>query len=169
MVSLRSGPPPPATAVQQWTVADYAQLRSVRSSLRQAVDGQALPPSSRLDDMVERMSIVATELTTNALRHGRSEAVVQLSRSATVFVVDVADQLPSVPPQLHEPQMSGVGGRGLHIVQELAADTGWYSAAGRKHVWAQFRIPRRVRQFQTSRISFFDLKTFIRFARRTGL
>ncbi|WP_082772649.1 ATP-binding protein [Actinoplanes sp. TFC3] len=168
MVSLRSGPPPPAAAVQQWAVADYTELRAMRASLRQAIDGQLLPPSPRLDDLAEHMSIVATELTTNALRHGQSEAVVRLSRSATVFVVDVADEMPSVPPRLHEPQTSQIGGRGLHIVQELATDTGWYLTSGHKHVWAQFRIPRRVRQFPAPRISVFDLKTFVRLLRRTG-
>ena len=154
--------------VQQWVVADYPQLRLLRASLRQAVDAQSLPPGRELEDVAERMAVVATELATNALQHGSSQAVVRLSRSARAFVVDVADELPSVAPQLVERGQLETGGRGLHITRELALDTGWYVAGGRKHVWAQFGIPGRARRFQAPRISVFDLRTFVRLLRRLG-
>jgi len=169
MASLRSAPPPPATAVQHWVVADYAQLRQVRSSLRQAIDQRIAEPGPELAEVAERMTIVATELATNALRHGRSPAVVRLSRSPTAFVLDVADDLPSVAPRIAEESGSlQAGGRGLRITQELSRDTGWYVAGGSKHVWAQFDIPRRLRRLQAPRISVFDLRTLIRLLRRMG-
>lgn len=166
MASLQFASPPSATAIRQWVVADYTHLRLMRGSLRQAIDTQSLRPGTELDDIAERIAIVATELATNAVHHGRSSAVVQLSRSTTVFVVDVADELPSVPPQILEGQTLGAGGRGLRITQELARDTGWYVADGSKHVWARFDIPRRIRRFQAPRISVFDLTSFLRFLRR---
>ncbi len=138
----------------------------MRASLRQALDTQALLPGGELDDLAERMAIVATELATNALRHGQSPAVVRLSRSVAAFVVDVADELPSAPPQIVEEGALGTGGRGLRITQELARDTGWYAMDGRKHVWARFRIPRRIRRFQAPPISIPGLRIFVRGLRR---
>jgi serine/threonine-protein kinase RsbW len=166
MVSLRSARPPSATAVQRWVVTEYTELGPLRTSLRQAIDAQSLVPGKELDDVAQRMAIVATELATNALIHGRSAAVVQLNRSPAAFVVDVADELPSVPPRLVEGRPLGAGGRGLRVTQELARDAGWYVADGRKHVWARFDIPRRIRRFQAPRISIFDLATFLRLRRR---
>jgi anti-sigma regulatory factor (Ser/Thr protein kinase) len=152
--------------VQRWIVSDYQELGLMRASLRQAIDTQALLPGVELDDLVERMAIVATELATNALRHGQSPAVVQLSRSVAAFMVDVADELPSVPPEVLEEGALGAGGRGLRITQELARDTGWYAVDGRKHVWARFHIPRRIRRFQAPPISISGLRACVRGLRR---
>jgi len=132
------------------------------------LDTQPLISGKELDDVAERMTIVATELATNALSHARTPATVRLGRTRTAFVLDVADNLPSVPPHLIEGQSLGAGGRGLHITQELALDTGWYLADDSKHVWAQFPMPRRHRRSHFPRISVFDLKTFIRLLRRIG-
>jgi serine/threonine-protein kinase RsbW len=138
----------------------------MRASLRQALDTQALIPGKELDDVAERMVMAATELASNALRHAQCPAVVTLSRTKKAFILDVADDKPLSLPQIVDERPDGVGGRGLRIVQELAVDTGWYTAEGRKHVWAQFRIPRRGRRLQAPRISVFDLDAFVRRFRR---
>ena len=166
MVILRSSPPPPATVVQQWVVADYAELRLLRADLRQAIETQTSDPDRELDDVAARMAIVATELATNALNHARSEAVVRLSRTKTTFVLDVADELPSVPPKMAENSRLGTRGRGLHITQELALDTGWYSNENSKLVWAEFGIPRRHRRLHAPRIPVFKLAELVRRLRR---
>jgi serine/threonine-protein kinase RsbW len=168
MASLRSSPPPSATAMHQWLLTGYAELPLLRASLRQALDTQTEIPRKELDDVAERMAIVATELATNALRHARSPAVVRLSRTKSAFVLDVADEQPSVPPVPAEARPTGTGGRGLQIIQALASDTGWYTAAKAKHVWAKFTIPRGGRRFLTPRISVFDLTTLVRLLRRLG-
>jgi anti-sigma regulatory factor (Ser/Thr protein kinase) len=152
--------------VQRWILTDYAQLGLMRASLRQATETQALLPGAELDDLAERLAMVATELATNALRHGQSQAVVGLNRSATAFMVDVADDLPAVPPQVLEGDRLGTGGRGLRITQQLARDTGWYVAGGRKHVWARFPIPRRIRRLQAPPISVPGFRSFLRGLRR---
>jgi hypothetical protein len=87
---------------------------------------------------------------------------VRLSRSATVLILDVADDSPAAAPRVVERQSLETSGRGLRITQELARDTGWYVKAGRKHVWAAFSIPRRSRRL----FSLFGLETLIRLLRR---
>ena len=168
MVGLRSAPPPPATALQQWVLADYADLRLMRTALRRALDAENLLPGKEVEDLAQRMAVVATELATNALSHARSPASVRLSRTEKAFVLDVADGAHSVPPEVLQTRPLGAGGRGLHIVQEMATDSGWYTTNQAKHVWAQFAIPRRGRRFNAPRISVFDLKAFIRHLRRIG-
>lgn len=138
----------------------------MRVSLRQALDAQALIPDRELDDVAERMVMAATELASNALRHAECPAVVTLSRTKRAFILDVADDKPFALPRIIDERSDVVGGRGLRIVQELAVDTGWYTAGGRKHVWAQFRIPRRGRRLQAPRISVFGLDAFVRRFRR---
>lgn len=154
--------------MQQWLLAGYAELPSLRASLRQVLDTQTEIPRKELDDLAERMAIVATELATNALRHAQSPAVVRLGRTKTAFVLDVADEEPSVPPVPTQARPTGTGGRGLQITQALASDTGWYTVAKAKHVWAQFTIPRGGRRSLTPRISVFDLTTLVRLLRRIG-
>jgi serine/threonine-protein kinase RsbW len=152
--------------VQEWSVAGYTELQPLRSGLRQTLDTQGLIAGKEQDDLAERMAIVATELATNALNHARTGALVWLSRTKKAFVLDVADDLPTVPPQMAENQTFEAGGRGLAITQELADDIGWYRTNGTKHVWAQFSIPRRIRRFQAPRIPVPGLGTLIRLLRR---
>jgi serine/threonine-protein kinase RsbW len=166
VAGLRAAPAPAAAAVQQWYVADVKHLRQLRSSLQQAIEAQLPTPGRERDDVAERMTIVATELTTNALQHGRSEAIVRLNRSPKSLVLDVADDSPDAAPQVGPRGPLETGGRGLQITQELALETGWYVKGGRKHVWAAFSIPRRTRRLQAPRISIFELKTLIRLLRR---
>jgi serine/threonine-protein kinase RsbW len=168
MAGLRTCPAPRAVAVQQWILADSTELRQLRVSLRQALDRQFLIPGRELDDIADSMAIVATELASNALRHAQSPAVVTLSRGRRTLVLDVGDDQPTSAPRIADERLDDHGGRGLQIVQQLAQRTGWYIGHGRKHVWAQFSIPRRRWRSQLPRISVFDLDTFVRLFRRLG-
>ena len=94
--------------------------------MREEIDTALPTPGRERDDLAERMTIVVTELTTNALRHGRSAAYVQLSRSATAFVLDVADDA----PQILDGGAVEAGGRGLHISHELASGKGLVRRTG---------------------------------------
>jgi anti-sigma regulatory factor (Ser/Thr protein kinase) len=149
-------------------LVDYAELRSLRASLRQALETPAARPGKEMDDVAERMAIVATELATNALNHAHSAAVVRLSRTKAAFILDVADDLPSASPQVVPRLPAAVRGRGMHITTQLANDAGWYIADGNKHVWARFVVSRRGRRFPLPRISVFDLQTWVRLLRRIG-
>lgn len=168
MVGFRLCAPPPATVVHRWILTDQTELRQVRASLRHLLDAQSLTPDQELDDIAERMTIVATELASNALRHARSPAVVTLSRARSALVLDVADDRPIASPTVSGEHSTGPGGRGLLIVQELAHDTGWYVVDGNKHVWAEFTVPRRSRLSQAPRIVAVGIDRIIRRLRRVG-
>jgi two-component sensor histidine kinase len=149
-------------------LTDYPDLRKMRVSLRRALEEQSLAPGVEFDDVAEQMAIAATELASNTLKHARCPAVVTLSRSRKGFLLDVADDQPYFSPRTADDLAHGHGGRGLRIVQELAIDAGWYVTGEAKHVWAQFRAPRRSRRPQAPRIPVFDLARFIRLFRRIG-
>lgn len=76
MVVLRSSLPPATVEVERWLVNDYTELRPLRESLRQTLQAQPVLSHSDSRDVIERMTIVATELATNALLHAQSHTVV---------------------------------------------------------------------------------------------
>jgi signal transduction histidine kinase len=141
-MSLETASLPPDTAVdvQQW-VLDSCGLRQLRASLFVALNGEPMPPGGELDEVPERVMVVATELATNALRYGRPPTRVYLRRTEHTFVLDVADEDPDTVPEAAGPRPPGGGGLGLHIVRDLAEAVGWYTDGTSKHVWAEFRIP----------------------------
>ncbi len=104
----------------------------------------------RLDSLVDEAVIVASELVTNAIRHGTGAgtpeadtATVELAwqRDATRAVCVVTDGS-SKPPVLGEGGMCVESGRGLQVVQALAAAWGWVTlGACEKAVWAAFLLP----------------------------
>ena len=140
MSSLRSSRPPSGcTEVGSWTLGDSRQLSALRHSLQDALDGGR----DELDEVPEKVALVASELATNALRHGLPPTVVRLLRSDEAFVLDVADHDTGVIPQPEDEDADSEGGRGLQIARRLALDVGWYAADTTKHVWAQFAAPAR--------------------------
>jgi anti-sigma regulatory factor (Ser/Thr protein kinase) len=140
MSSLRSSRPPSGcTEVGSWTLGDSRQLSALRHSLQDALDGGR----DELDEVPEKVALVASELATNALRHGLPPTVVRLLRSDEAFVLDVADHDTGVIPQPEDEESDSEGGRGLQIARRLALDVGWYAADTTKHVWAQFAAPAR--------------------------
>jgi hypothetical protein len=134
-------PPDGAVDVQHWVLDNPAELRRLRAGLFEALNGEPMPPDGRLDDIPEQVAIAATELATNAIRHGRPPTQVYLRRTEHTFILDVADQDPGTVPEVAGPRAAGDGGLGLHIVGEMAEAVGWYADGAAKHVWAEFRIP----------------------------
>lgn len=104
----------------------------------------------KLDDLVEEAVIVASELVTNAIRHGTrcsvsalNETTVQLAwqRQADRIICVVTDSS-DLPPVLEDADMTSESGRGLQVVHALAATWGWAMlGACQKAVWATFRLP----------------------------
>ncbi|BBH65856.1 hypothetical protein ACTI_25410 [Actinoplanes sp. OR16] len=82
--------------------------------------------------------MVATELATNALRHGRPPAEVRLLRVASLLVVDACDHDPDAEPQFDTERPLGQGGLGLLLARTFALEVGWYRDGSSKHVWASF-------------------------------
>ncbi len=94
----------------------------------------------QLDDLVEEAVLIASELVTNAIRHGRSreadEVELAWQRQASRVVCLVSDRSP-LPPVLGLADRDAESGRGLQVVEALAATWGWTMlGATSKAVWA---------------------------------
>jgi serine/threonine-protein kinase RsbW len=130
-----SGPCPAAVEVCRWRLDTFRELRRLRAELRDAVAGNAPRTPG---DLAERMAVVATELATNALRHGLPPTEVRLLRDHDRLIIDVADHDLTAAPVLEEDRPLGAGGLGLQLTLEFAVDAGWYVGDATKHVWAGF-------------------------------
>jgi anti-sigma regulatory factor (Ser/Thr protein kinase) len=83
----------------------------------------------------EAVTLVASELATNAVRHARTPYQVRLAVNHRVSI-EVIDASPGVP-QLRNPTPQERGGRGLLLVSRIAAAWGVDQADGAKTVWAE--------------------------------
>jgi signal transduction histidine kinase len=139
MASLPVSPPhAEAVELHRWILDSYDELRGLRVSLHEVITNGVVSASDRLDDVFDRMAVVATELATNALRHGLPPTVVRLLRAGDHLVLDVADHDLGAPPELVDDRPLGDGGLGLQLTQTFAVDIGWYTTDATKHVWASF-------------------------------
>jgi serine/threonine-protein kinase RsbW len=130
-----SVPHPAAVEVRRWRLDTFRELRRLRAELRDAVGAGGVRPPG---DLAERMAVVATELATNALRHGLPPTEVVLLRDHDRLIIDVADHDLTAAPVLDEGRPLGAGGLGLQLTREFAVDVGWYLGDDTKHVWAGF-------------------------------
>jgi serine/threonine-protein kinase RsbW len=141
VTSLRVSPPPPAAAMlHEWVLSTSTQLSSLRAGLIEALQNHSSAIGSELGDVPERMIVVATELATNAIRHGIPPTMVRLLHTDTEFVLDVADHDLTNPPELAHDRPIDAGGRGLHLARALSLDVGWYATDTTKHIWAVFPL-----------------------------
>ena len=105
----------------------------------------------QLDAVVQEAVIIASELVTNAIKHGTSITVrpstdiarVELAwqRHSSRVICVVTDGC-SKPPVLGAADMASESGRGLQVVHALAAGWGWMMLGAReKAVWAALLLP----------------------------
>jgi len=130
-----SVPHPAAVELHRWRLDNFRELRRLRAELRAAVVGSTNRAPAEL---AEQMAVVATELATNALRHGLPPTEVRLLRDHDRLIIDVADHDLVAAPKLDEDRPLGAGGLGLRLTREFAIDVGWYISDITKHVWAGF-------------------------------
>jgi len=128
------------TQVRRWDLNSPAELRELRASMLAALTGSP-DTAAQMDDVPAKMLLVATELATNALRHGLPPTVVRLFRLGDEFIIDVADHDPQILPEYADARPPGAGGLGLRLAREFALDIGWYVDERTKHVWAKFPVP----------------------------
>lgn len=90
-----------------------------------------------IDDVV----LVATELVSNAIRHAEplpgGQVTVTWEVDAQGVVVRVTDGGAPSQPTVQHPSSHDTSGRGLALVQALAANWGIEDSAGSTTVWAQ--------------------------------
>src|ERR1700677_326315 len=80
------------------------------------------------------LSLVVSELATNACVHARSPFTVSVQRRPAGIFIEVADDDPA--PVTVRPLSRGSSGRGMHIVAAVAKEWGVTSRASGKTVWA---------------------------------
>jgi DNA-binding NarL/FixJ family response regulator len=94
-----------------------------------------------IDEPLDDALLVVSELAANALTHARSSYRIRLSATPLVLRIEVDDTGAGTP----EPQPltdTEEHGRGLHLVDALAASWGMESAdTGGKRVWAELALP----------------------------
>jgi anti-sigma regulatory factor (Ser/Thr protein kinase) len=108
----------------------------------------------QLDGLIEDAVIIASELVTNAIKHGTgpvgtvavsaddlAEVALAWQRFASRVTCVVTDGS-SRPPVLSGADMSSESGRGLQVVHGLAAAWGWMMIDScEKAVWATLLLP----------------------------
>ncbi|MCY1137573.1 ATP-binding protein [Actinoplanes sp. Pm04-4] len=135
MSALRSSAPHPAAVeLRCWTLDSFGELRTLRAALREAIETH----TDEVDDLFDKMAVVATELATNALRHGLPPTEVRLLREDDHLILDVADHDMGTLPELDQGRPLGAGGLGLQLTKTFAIDVGWYRTSSTKNVWASF-------------------------------
>jgi serine/threonine-protein kinase RsbW len=118
---------------------------TVRRFARAAV-GPAFPS-------LYELTVVASELFSNAVRHSRSgrgtgpdgvgQVTVTLLTGDGVLRLEMADQGGNGLPRLRTPEDGGENGRGLHVVEALTLGWGAHGDGTRTVVWAEFAWPGR--------------------------
>jgi anti-sigma regulatory factor (Ser/Thr protein kinase) len=104
----------------------------------------------KLEALVEEAVIVASELVTNAIRHGARPSGSSADSASVMLawqrydgrIICVVTDGSSMPPVLEQADTSAESGRGLQVVHALAAAWGWVMlGACEKAVWAAFQLP----------------------------
>ena len=133
-----SRPPARFTEVRTWQLNTVRDLATLRRELLLAVTADHAPVQVRLDRVPENMVLVASELATNALEHGRPPTSLTLSADTREYLLDVCDSDVNTAPVVAGARPTGAGGFGLVIARRLSQDVGWYTTHDTKHVWAIF-------------------------------
>lgn len=139
---LSSRPPEAFAPVRTWVVETVRELSDLRAQILAEIAPEASGAVVDQDSLVHHLVLVASELATNALRHGIPPTTVRLLRDGDTYLLDVADHDLGTTPYVAGARPPGMGGFGLQIARRLAVDVGWYATATTKHVWAQFPVPR---------------------------
>jgi serine/threonine-protein kinase RsbW len=136
---LRTSPPPSRfVPVRRWVLDTVAELHDLRDGLRHEI---AALERMRVDGLAEGIAhdlvLIATELASNAIRHGRAPTIVELLQHDDRLLLTVADHDLSTEPRIDTARPRGQGGFGLRITQRLSLDAAWYRTDTVKVVWAE--------------------------------
>jgi len=102
-----------------------------REAVNQACHGLAR-------DVVDIAQVLTGELVTNAIKYGSGLIYVEVSRSSDRVRVSVDDESPELP-RYPRPGVLGANGRGLMLVEYLAARWGVNASERGKRVWFELR------------------------------
>ncbi|MBO0898772.1 ATP-binding protein [Cellulomonas sp. zg-ZUI222] len=131
-------PPEEFVPLRRWVLRSASELRAMRGDLREQLAASAPPPDGGDAAGPDNVVLVASELATNALAHGRPPAQVSLAVDGHAVLIVVSDCDTTHAPFLAQGREPGEGGFGLQIARRLSSSVGWWSDPGGKHVWATF-------------------------------
>lgn len=103
--------------------------RAVRALLK------GVPP-----EIVETVELLTSELATNALQHGAGNVGLVVAVKDSVVRVELRDANPKSDLGARMPATSETSGRGLAIVNALAAEWGIVPSNEGQVVWFEFKI-----------------------------
>ncbi len=125
-----------ATAPARLELAHNAtSVSRARSFVRRLCTETGLP-----GELCETAALLTSEMVTNSLLHGRSDARLAVTVDETGVLVEVGDDDVRRPRRLRN-ETDALVGRGIRIVDHLATEWGTYPTPSGKVVW--FRLDRR--------------------------
>jgi signal transduction histidine kinase/DNA-binding response OmpR family regulator/anti-sigma regulatory factor (Ser/Thr protein kinase) len=114
---------------------DISAVGRVRHRAGEVLAGWSVPP-----DVRDEALLLLSELTTNALLHGRPPVEVRLSRDRRHLTLEVHDGAPTLPRR-SRPEVDDEHGRGLLLVSLMAQRWGTRPTPGGKAVWCVLDLP----------------------------
>jgi two-component sensor histidine kinase len=98
------------------------------------------------DDPDDAGALLTSEIVTNAVRHAAGILSMQIDLSLLDGTIRVAvEDANSVPPVVQDRHPDAINGRGLQLVEALAARWGSTPTARGKSVWFEFPVHHRDR------------------------
>jgi anti-sigma regulatory factor (Ser/Thr protein kinase) len=85
-------------------------------------------------------ALLVSELVTNALRYGAQPMRMVAKHEGTNLRIEVHDARGGEPPRLRRAAPDSTNGRGMMIVDALAARWGWSEFGGEKQVWFELDL-----------------------------
>lgn len=93
-----------------------------------------------LPQLIDDAQLLVSELVTNAVRHARGPIAVHAHVRDGFLHLEVGDADPDLLPERREAQPEEESGRGIDLVDKLAARWGWTVTERSKVVWFDLRV-----------------------------
>jgi anti-sigma regulatory factor (Ser/Thr protein kinase) len=94
-----------------------------------------------LFDLIDRATLLVSEIVTNAVRHAASGSILTLSVANEFLEIGVMDSdAAHLPVTRKAVELSAESGRGLALVEALSDEWGTTLLPGGKNVWFRIRL-----------------------------
>ena len=91
------------------------------------------------EEELKTAKLLASELVTNAVHHGRGQITLQADLDENRLLVEVIDEGGGLEHAIREHDFTGVGGWGLRLVDSQSSR--WGAHEGTTHVWFELERP----------------------------